>query len=255
MPLRSREPGRGDAAARPGRGAHPHDSHVPRLGGRRRVQRGARHATLLRPPHRRGHVAGRQPGGTAHRRPDAAGRRRSLLPSMGAVRRRGPRGAERAQFHRARIRAARGGRLLGSRALRRLRHEARGRRLEPALRRRRALPPHRRRVRRALAVDARRAARGDEGGAPPGDARLVRPQLPRLALALGRRQGARSRGESVAHAVRRRPLRKRGRPVGSPRLRGRRGGALAMSTPGDTSMATLNEVLRAMEGRGARIER
>jgi 2-dehydro-3-deoxygluconokinase len=32
-------------------------------------------------------------------------------------------------------------------------------------------------------------------------------------------------------------------------------GALAMSTPGDTSMATLNEVLRAMEGRGARIER
>jgi 2-dehydro-3-deoxygluconokinase len=32
-------------------------------------------------------------------------------------------------------------------------------------------------------------------------------------------------------------------------------GALVMSTPGDTSMATLNEVLRAMEGRGARIER
>jgi 2-dehydro-3-deoxygluconokinase len=32
-------------------------------------------------------------------------------------------------------------------------------------------------------------------------------------------------------------------------------GALAMSTPGDTSMATLGEVLRAMEGRGARIER
>ena len=32
-------------------------------------------------------------------------------------------------------------------------------------------------------------------------------------------------------------------------------GALAMSTPGDTSMATLNEVLRAMDGRGARIER
>lgn len=32
-------------------------------------------------------------------------------------------------------------------------------------------------------------------------------------------------------------------------------GALAMSTPGDTSMATLNEVLRAMQGAGARIER
>lgn len=32
-------------------------------------------------------------------------------------------------------------------------------------------------------------------------------------------------------------------------------GALAMSTPGDTSMATLNEVLAAMQGKGARIER
>jgi 2-dehydro-3-deoxygluconokinase len=32
-------------------------------------------------------------------------------------------------------------------------------------------------------------------------------------------------------------------------------GALAMSTPGDTSMATLGEVLRAMSGSGARIER
>ncbi len=32
-------------------------------------------------------------------------------------------------------------------------------------------------------------------------------------------------------------------------------GALAMSTPGDTSMATLPEVLRAMSGGGARIER
>jgi 2-dehydro-3-deoxygluconokinase len=32
-------------------------------------------------------------------------------------------------------------------------------------------------------------------------------------------------------------------------------GALAMSTPGDTTMATLDEVLRAMSGAGARIER
>ncbi len=32
-------------------------------------------------------------------------------------------------------------------------------------------------------------------------------------------------------------------------------GALAMSTPGDTTMATLSEVLRAMEGGGARIDR
>jgi 2-dehydro-3-deoxygluconokinase len=32
-------------------------------------------------------------------------------------------------------------------------------------------------------------------------------------------------------------------------------GALAMSTPGDTTMATLPEVLRAMSGPGARIDR
>ena len=32
-------------------------------------------------------------------------------------------------------------------------------------------------------------------------------------------------------------------------------GALAMSTPGDTTMASLSEVLRAMKGPGARIDR
>jgi 2-dehydro-3-deoxygluconokinase len=32
-------------------------------------------------------------------------------------------------------------------------------------------------------------------------------------------------------------------------------GALAMTTPGDTSMATLKEVLQAMKGGGARISR
>jgi len=32
-------------------------------------------------------------------------------------------------------------------------------------------------------------------------------------------------------------------------------GALAMSTPGDTTMVTLPEVLRAMQGASARIER
>jgi 2-dehydro-3-deoxygluconokinase len=32
-------------------------------------------------------------------------------------------------------------------------------------------------------------------------------------------------------------------------------GALAMTTPGDTSMATLDEVLRAMEGASPRIQR
>jgi 2-dehydro-3-deoxygluconokinase len=32
-------------------------------------------------------------------------------------------------------------------------------------------------------------------------------------------------------------------------------GALAMTTPGDTSMATLSEVEKAMRGGGARVER
>jgi 2-dehydro-3-deoxygluconokinase len=32
-------------------------------------------------------------------------------------------------------------------------------------------------------------------------------------------------------------------------------GALAMTTPGDTTMATLAEVLRAMKGAGTRIDR
>jgi 2-dehydro-3-deoxygluconokinase len=32
-------------------------------------------------------------------------------------------------------------------------------------------------------------------------------------------------------------------------------GALAMTTPGDTTMATLPEVLRAMDGPSARIDR
>lgn len=32
-------------------------------------------------------------------------------------------------------------------------------------------------------------------------------------------------------------------------------GALAMTTPGDTSMVTLQEVIRVMEGQGARIAR
>jgi 2-dehydro-3-deoxygluconokinase len=32
-------------------------------------------------------------------------------------------------------------------------------------------------------------------------------------------------------------------------------GALAMTTPGDTTMATLKEVLQAMKGSGARIAR
>ena len=51
--------------------------------------------------------------------------------------------------------------------------------------------------------------------------RLVRSQLPRLALAVGRRQGAGARGEPVADAVRRRAVRQRGGLLGGARLRAR----------------------------------
>ena len=53
LPLGPGRPRRGDAPAGPRRGADRHDPHVPRLGGRRRVQRRARAAALLRPAHAR----------------------------------------------------------------------------------------------------------------------------------------------------------------------------------------------------------
>ena len=83
---------------------------------------------------------------------------------------------------------------------------------------------HGRRLRGAVGLDPRGAPRGDEGSATSGHPGLVRSQLPRFAVALRRRQGAGARGEPIAHALRRRPLRQRGRPLGRPRLRGRRGG-------------------------------
>ena len=77
------------------------------LGGRRRVQRRARPAPLLRPAHRDRHRARRQPGRPAGRGPDLPGRRRPAHVALGAVRRRRPRGAQRAQLHRARLRRPR----------------------------------------------------------------------------------------------------------------------------------------------------
>ena len=58
-----------------------------------------------------------------------------------------------------------------------------------------ALVPHRRRLLRAVGDDAGGRARGDGGGAQARHLRVVRPQLPRLAVAVGRRQGAGAQGE------------------------------------------------------------
>ena len=67
--LRPRRARRGHAAPRPGRGSHPHRASVPRLGGRRRVQRRPRPAPLLRPAHRGRDRARRQRGRPAGRGP------------------------------------------------------------------------------------------------------------------------------------------------------------------------------------------
>ena len=199
VPLRPREPRRGDAAARPGRHPRPHRALVPRLGGRRRVQRRARPAPLLRAAHGARQRLRRQPGRAAARGPDPAGRRRPEPRALGRGRRRRPQRPQRPQLHRARLRRARGRRLLGPRPQRRLADEAGRRRLGRALRQAgRALVPHRRHLRGALGDDAARGARGDAGREEARHARLLRPQLPSVALEVDRRQAARAGGEPRA---------------------------------------------------------
>ena len=105
--VRSRRARRGHAPARPGRGPDPHRPHVPRLGGRRRVQRRPRAAPVLRAADRRRHRAGRQRGGSVGRGPDAPGRRRRVAPHLAPVRRHRPNRAQRAELHRARLRGTR----------------------------------------------------------------------------------------------------------------------------------------------------
>ena len=160
LPLGPGQPGRGDAAPRPRRRARRDDAHVPRLGRRRRIQRGPRPEALLRPALGGGHRAGRQPGRPPRRGPDVPGRRRSDR-ALGQGRRRRAHGAERAELHRARVRRAGGARVLGPRPHGHLAAEARRHRLGHDLRQgRRALVPHRRHLRGALRDDAA----GGEGG-------------------------------------------------------------------------------------------
>ena len=172
------EPGRGDAAAGPGRCARDDGAPVPVVGGRRRVQRGARPAPLLRDEDGGGDRAGRQCRGTADRRPDAAGRRGPVACEVGEVRRRGADGAQWTELYRARIWRTRGGGMQRPRA-----HggepDAAGRdRLGRDLRRRgRALAAHRRNLLRAERIDRGGCERGDDRRAQTRDDRQLRPEL------------------------------------------------------------------------------
>ena len=189
-PLGLPEPGRSHASPRSRRGPHPHHAAVPGVGGRRRIQRGPRPAPLLWPAHRHRHRAGRQPGRPPGGRLHPAGRRGHFAAAMGSLRRRGPHGAQRPQLYRARLRRARGGRLLRPRPHGHQPGEARRLRLGIDLRpdERLALVPYRRHLRRALRIHGR-SGRGSHGrGAQPRNADLLRPELPRFALEVHRRQ-------------------------------------------------------------------
>ena len=84
VPLRPRRTRRDHAPLRPGRRTHPQRPHVPRLGRRRRVQRRARPAPLLRPAHGRRDRLCRQRGRPIARGPRPAGRRRHIADSVGS---------------------------------------------------------------------------------------------------------------------------------------------------------------------------
>ena len=224
LPLGPRRPRRGHAPARPRRGAHRDDALVPGLGGRRRVQRRPRSAALLRPAHRRRHGARRQPGRPARRGPDAAGRRRPVVTCAGcpttasgarsATGSTSPSAASASAAPSAAPTAgtqppspaAAGRRRLG-RDLRRAR--------APAGSTAAASSPRSARPTAAVAAEAMAAARRH------GDRRLLRPQLPAVAVEVDRRPGARPRGQPRARAARRRDARQRGGLQRRPRLRGR----------------------------------
>ena len=88
----------------PGEGRVATTRTLRRLGGRRRVQRRARAEALLRPRHRARHGARRQPGRPPGRGSDLTRAASTRARALGAVRRRRPRGSQRAQLHRARLR-------------------------------------------------------------------------------------------------------------------------------------------------------
>ncbi len=98
---------------------------------------------------------------------------------------------------------------------------ARRRRLGRRVRPRRAVVPHRRHLRRAVGVLRGRRRGGHGRRPPPRHGRLLRPQLPPLALEGHRRRRARAGGEPPPRAVRRRDDRQRGGLHRVARVRGR----------------------------------
>ena len=180
-------------------------------GGEYNVARGLRRCFGLRTADR--HRARRQPGRPPGRRPDAAGRRRSVASRWVKYDGVGRDGAQRPQLHRARLRRARGARLLRSRPHGGVAAEAGRRRLGRDLRPRTA---------RAGSTPAASSARsrettplvargGDGSGAPARHAssRTTSTTATRSGRSIGG-QAKRARGQPRARAARRRDDRQRG---------------------------------------------
>jgi 2-dehydro-3-deoxyphosphogluconate aldolase/(4S)-4-hydroxy-2-oxoglutarate aldolase len=154
----------------------------------------------------------------AGRGPDIAGRRGHVARDLARLRRPRPQHPHRPRLHREGLRHPRRARLLGPRPLGGLADQARGVQLGEALRRGgRALVPHRRHLRGA----GRRHLRGGGDGFASG-------------LAYGFLEG---KGPQAAVEY------------------GAAHGALAMTTPGDTSMVRVEEVEAVIKGKGARVVR
>ena len=130
---------------------------------------------------------------------------------------------QRPQLRRARLRHPRRRRLFRSRAHRGVAARAGRHRLGRHLRaRRRALAAHRRHFLCAVADDAGRRARGDGSGEAARRGRLLRSQLPRIALAHLWRTRSRDRRQPRPGAAGGRPHRQRRGFFGGARFRGER---------------------------------
>ena len=187
-------------------------------GGEYNVARGLRRCFGLRTSDR--HRPRRQPGRAPPRGPHAPGRGRPVPRDLAALRRGRAVRPERPELHRARIRGPGGAGLLGSRAHGRLPAGARRHRLGRHLRRRgRPLVPHRWDLRGPVGHDPRGRPGGDGGRPAARHGRLVRPELPAVAVERGRRSGASAGGQSPARRPGRRPHRQRGGLHGRARLR------------------------------------
>ena len=189
-------------------------------GGEYNVARGLKRT--LRQAGRRGDGHRGQSRRPAARRPDVPGRRQPGIRQVGAFRRHRPQDPRRPELHRTRLRHPRGRRLLRPGQQRRLATEERRHRLGPHLRPgRRPLVPHRRHLRRPVDDHARRHHRGGHDRQEIRHDRLLRPELPQLALARRRRPGEGPPGQPGHRPVHRRDARQRRGFHGGAGLRGR----------------------------------